>query len=102
MDDEVFNAMTDFQFFCNNYFKQKNIDKLVPKNMLRSDWKIKKEEILNEEVANVNLYLDQQASLYLQTYNASTNKPDIEKRFAAIITKAIDSYKLKLKEYYLY
>lgn len=102
MDDAVFNAMTSFQFFCNDFFKQKNIDKLMPKGMLRSDWNMKKETLLNEEIEAVNQYLDQQAAQRLQNYSTSANKEDIEKRFADIITKAMDSYKAKIKEYYLY
>jgi len=102
MDDAVFNAMTSFQFFCNDFFKQKNIDKLMPKGMLRSDWNTKKEVLLNEEIESVNHSLEQEASLRLQNYSASANKQDIEKRFTAIIAKAIESYKAKIKEYYLY
>ena len=102
MDDIVFNAMTSFQFFCNNYFKQKNIDKLMPKGMARSDWNTKKEVLLNEEIESVNRYLEEQATLRLQNLTASANKQDIEKRFAIIIGKAIDSYKTKVKDYYLY
>lgn len=102
MNDAVFNAMTSFQFFCNDYFKQKDIDKLMPKGMLRSDWNTKKEVLLNEEIENVNQYLNQQASLRLQTYNDSANKQDIEERFTIIITTAIDSYTAKIKSYYMY
>jgi len=100
MDDSVFNAMTSFQFFCNDLFKQKNIDKLMPKNMKRSDWNNRKESILNEEVESVNRYLDQQALLRLQNYTASANKEDIEKRFNDIITRVMDNYKAKVKGYY--
>lgn len=102
MDDAVFNAMTNFQFFCNNYFKQKNIDKLMPKGMSRSDWHVKKEILLKEEVESVNRYLEEQAALRLQNYTASVNKQDLEERFTIIITKAMDSYKTKIKDYYLY
>lgn len=100
MDDSVFNAMTSFQFFCNDFFKQKNIDRLMPRGMTRSDWNTRKEAILNEEVESVNRYLDQQASLRLQNYAASENKEDIERRLNDIITKAIDNYKAKITNYY--
>ena len=102
MDDVVFNAMTSFQFFCNDFFKQKNIDKLIPKGMSRSDWNGKKELLLTEEIESVAHYLDEQASLRLQNYTASASKEDIEKRFAIIIEKAIESYKAKIKSYYLF
>ena len=102
MEDIVFNAMTSFQFFCNDLFKQKNIDKLMPKGMLRSDWNANKKVLLEEEVESVHQYLDQQASLRLQHYATSANKEDIERRFAATITKAIDSYKVKIADYYIY
>jgi hypothetical protein len=102
MDDIVFNAMTGFQFFCNDYFKQKNIDKLMPRGMSRSDWNTRKEVLLNEEIESVNRYLDEQALLRLQNYTASANKQDIEKRFTIIIKKVMDSYKSKIKDYYLY
>jgi len=100
MDDSVFNAMTSFQFFCNDFFKQKNIDKLMPKNMIRSDWNNRKEAILNEEIESVNRYLDQQALLRLQNYTTSANKGDIEKRFNDIISRVMDNYKAKVKDYY--
>jgi hypothetical protein len=102
MEDIVFNAMINFQFFCNNILKQKNMDKLVPKGMLRSDWNASKEVLLNEEIESVNRYLDEQAALRLQSFTASANKQDIEKRFADIIIKTIDSYKTKIKDYYMY
>jgi len=102
MDDVVFNAMTSFQFFCNDYFKHKNIDKLMPKGMSRSEWNIKKDVLLNEEIESVNHYLEEQAAQRLQNFAASANKNDIEKRFTIIIREAIDSYKAKIKNYYLY
>ncbi len=102
MEDIVFNAMINFQFFCNDFFKQKNIDKLMPKGMLRSDWNTKKEILLNEEIESVNRYLDEQAALRLLNYTVSANKQDIEKRFADTITRAMDSYKVKIKDYYMY
>src|SRR4051812_33680137 len=102
MEDIVFNAMINFQFFCNDILKQKNMDKLVPKGMLRSDWNASKEVLLNEEIESVNRYLDEQAALRLQSFTASANKQDIEKRFADIIIKTIDSYKTKIKDYYMY
>lgn len=102
MDDIVFNAMTSFQFFCNNFFKQKNIDNLMPKSMSRSDWNVRKKALLDEEIESVNQYLDEQASLRLQNYAASENKRDIEQRFANIIAKTIDSYRARIKDYYLY
>ena len=102
MDDVVFNAMTNFQFFCNDFFKQKNIDKLIPKGMSRSDWNDKKESLLTEAIESVAHYLDEQASLRLQKYIASPNKEDIEKRFTIIIEKAMESYKAKIKSYYLF
>jgi hypothetical protein len=102
MEDFVFNAMINFQFFCNDFLKQKNIDKLMPKGMLRSDWFVKREVLLNEEIESVNHYLDQQATLRLQSFTASANKQDIEKRFTDIIIKVMDSYKRKIKDYYMY
>ena len=102
MEDIVFNAMINFQFFCNDFLKQKNIDKLMPKGMSRSDWNSKKEVLLNEEIESVNHYFDEQASLRLQTFIVSANKQDIEKRFAVIITKVMDSYKAKIKDHYMY
>jgi hypothetical protein len=100
MDDSVFNAMTSFQFFCNDFFKKKNIDKLMPKGMLYSDWHTSKEEILSNEIESVNHYLGEQALLRLQSYTASVNKEDIERRFNDIITRAMDNYKVKIKDYY--
>ena len=102
MEDIVFNTMMNFQFFCNDFLKQKNIDKLLPKGMVHSDWIAKREVLLNEEIENVNHYLDQQATLRLQSLAASANKQDIEKRFTNIIIKVMDSYKSKIKEYYMY
>ena len=102
MEDIVFNAMINFQFFCNDMLKKKNMDKLVPKGMLHSDWNARKEELLNEEIESVNRYLDEQAAIRLQSFTSSANKQDIEKRFAVIITKVMDSYKEKMKDYYMY
>jgi len=100
MDDSVFNAMTSFQFFCNDFFKKKNIDKLMPKGMSYSDWHTSKEGILSNEIESVNHYLSEQASLRLQSYMASANKEDLERRFNAIITRVMENYKAKIKDYY--
>jgi hypothetical protein len=100
MEDSVFNAMISFQFFCNDFFKKRNIDKLMPKGMMRSDWNTHKDAILNEEIESVNRYLNEQALLRLQSYTTAANKEDIERRFNGIITKAIGNYKAKIKEYY--
>ena len=100
MDDSVFNAMTSFQFFCNDFFKKKNIDKLKPKGMFYSDWHAGKEGIINNEIESVNQYLGEQASLRLQSFMTTANKEDIERRFTDIIAKAMDNYKAKIKGYY--
>jgi hypothetical protein len=100
MEDIVFNAMTNFQFFCNDLIKQKNIDKLVPKGMTRSEWNNKKAEIIFEEIESMHRYLDQQAAIRLEAFS-SANKQDIEKRFADTIARTIKSYKEKLNNYYL-
>ena len=102
MEDIVFNAMINFQFFCNDMLKKKNMDKLVPKGMLRSDWNARKEELLNEEIESVNRYLDEQAAVRLQSFTSSANKQDIEKRFAVIIINTMDSFKEKIRDYYMY
>lgn len=102
MEDIVFNAMINFQFFCNDFLKRTNIDKLMPKGMVRSDWNAKKEVLLNQEIESVNRYLDEQAALRLQSFTISANKQDIEKRFADTIIIAMDSYKVKIKDYYKY
>ncbi len=100
MEDIVFNAMTNFQFFCNEIFKQKNIDKLMPKGMLRSEWNVKKSTILQEEVTLVTHYLEQQAAIRLEGFPAAS-KPDIEIRYRDTIAKAISGYKEKIYAYYL-
>src|SRR5690242_5261721 len=102
MEDIVFNAMINFQFFCNDFLKRKNVDKLMPKGMSHSDWNAKKEVLLNEEIESINHYLEEQAAIRLQAFTVSSNKQDIEKRFAVIITKVMDSYKAKIKDYYMY
>ena len=102
MEDFVFNAMINFQFFCNDFLKRRNIDKLMPKGMLRSDWNAKKEVLLNEEIENVNRYFDEQAAIRLQSVTVSANKQDIERRFADIITRVMDTYKVKIKDYYMH
>ena len=99
MNDTEFNAMISFQFFCNDVFKQKNIDSLIPKGMRQSEWKSKKGEILSQEMNSMHVYLDQQAQLRLEKYPAA-DKQDIEKRFATTITQAMNSYQEKLRSYY--
>lgn len=99
MEDIVFNAMTSFQFFCNEVFKQKNIDKLMPKGMTSTEWNAKKSTILTEEIELVSHYLEQQAAIRLEGFPVA-NKQDIEKRFKDTIARAISGYKEKLYSYY--
>lgn len=99
MEDIEFNAMISFQFFCNDVFKHKNIDSLMPKGMASSEWKIKKTEILSGEIENMQRYLDQQAAVRLEKYPA-TDKQGIERRFTDTIERAMSSYKEKLSNYY--
>ncbi len=102
MEDIVFNAMINFQFFCNDMLKKKNIDKLVPKGMIRSDWNAQKDVLLDEEIESFNRHLSEQAAIRLQNFTVAANKQDIEKRFSDIIDKTMDTYKLKVKGYYMY
>ena len=99
MEDAEFNAMINFQFFCNEVFKQKNIDKLMPKGMAQSEWKVKKSEILSEEINTMHQYLHQQAATRLESY-PSRDKESLEKRFEDTILRAMDNYKEKLSNYY--
>ena len=99
MEDIVFNAMFSFQLFCNHVFKQKNIDKLVPKGMMRSEWNIKKSVIIAEEMESMHRYLNEQAAIRLGAYPADY-KQDIERRFNATIGRALNSYQEKLINYY--
>ena len=99
MEDVEFNAMIGFQFFCNEVFKKKNIDSLMPKGMPQSEWKFKKVEIIAEEIKNMRLYLGEQASARLEKYPAN-DKQDIEKRFENTIAQAMSNYQEKLSSYY--
>ena len=99
MEDMEFNAMISFQFFCNEVFKQKNIDKLMPKGMAQSEWKSKKTGILSEEIDTMHQYLDKQAAMRLENY-PSGDKESLEKRFRDTIARAIDGYKEKISHYY--
>ena len=99
MDDIVFNKMMSFQFFCNNVFKQKNIDTLMPKGMKSGEWNAVKSRVIAKEIENMNRYLDQEALNRLAGC-PQVNKQDIEKRFTDTILRGITSYEDKLKGYY--
>ena len=91
--------MISFQFFCNNTFKQKNIDKLVPNGMSYNEWNTQKAQILDREIESMHTYLEQQASIRLAGLQTA-NKEDIEERFQDTITRAISDYKEKIYNHY--
>jgi hypothetical protein len=99
MEDIVFNATMNFQLFCNGIIRQKNLDKLVPKGMGRSEWNTKKADILSDEIESVNRYLNEQAVMRLGSYSPEV-KQDIEHRFSNTINQIINDYKEKLFNYH--
>ena len=99
MNDIVYNAMINFQFFCNDVLKKINIDKLRPKQMGWAEWKTKKPELISADIESIQTYLDQQAAKRLESYPVDS-KLDIEKRFTETIAQAISGYKEKLYNYY--
>ncbi len=99
MTDLVYNTMIKFQFFCNQVFKQKNIDKLVPNGMSYTDWNAQKAGILREEIESVSRYLQQEATTRTDSLPAA-DKEELSVRFQEIISRAVGDYQEKIYDHY--